>query len=79
MYTLPDDFDPSVFVGRKVGRLSFTSNTLVLSFDGDISVDVESEIRHEGHDEREGWVDAATIPIIHIGSRETWSRRTSER
>jgi hypothetical protein len=64
MYGLPDNFDPNVFVGRTLERLSFTTNTLRLSFDGDISIIVESEVRHEGRDGRGAeWVDSNAVPV----------------
>ena len=63
MYELPDDFDPTVFVGRTLERLSFTLNTLDLAFDGDVSIRVLGEVWHCGGDDRGQWYDGATLPV----------------
>lgn len=46
MYGLPEDFDPTGFVGRSVEIVSFTANTVHLAFDGDYSLTVESSFEH---------------------------------
>ena len=64
MYGLPDDFDPTVFVGRTLQRLTFTVNTLEFSFDGDVSIIAECEVQHEGQDDRGvRWTDSSAVPI----------------
>jgi hypothetical protein len=42
MYGLPADFDASIFIGRELVQVSFTTNTVHLVFDGDIAITVES-------------------------------------
>ena len=51
MYGLPEDFNPTGFIGRTVEIVSFTANTLHLGFDGGYSLTVESSFEHghEGH------------------------------
>jgi hypothetical protein len=44
MYGLPADFDASVFVGRELEQITFTTNTIGLVFKGDIVVTVESSL-----------------------------------
>ena len=41
MYGLPSGFDPSIFVGRELIQLSFTTNTLDILFDGDTAITLE--------------------------------------
>lgn len=42
MYGLPSDFDASIFVGRELQQVSFTVNTVHLTFDGDVAITLES-------------------------------------
>ena len=42
MYGLPVDFDASIFVGRELAQVTFTENTVHLTFDGDLAITVES-------------------------------------
>lgn len=42
MYSLPKDFDESVFVGRELEQIAFTANTALFSFGEDLSVNLES-------------------------------------
>jgi hypothetical protein len=63
MYPLPDDFDPTIFVGRTLSRLTFTSNTLEFVFDPEILIRVLGEVRHDGADGQGRWYDGATLPI----------------
>jgi hypothetical protein len=43
MYELPSDFDPSVFVGRRLELVSFSENTLRFDFDGPDAASVTAE------------------------------------
>jgi hypothetical protein len=40
MYGLPADFDPTLFLGRELEQVSFTANTVHLTFDGDASITI---------------------------------------
>lgn len=42
MYGLPDDFDGAFFLRRELEVVSFANNAIVLYFDGDISLTIES-------------------------------------
>ena len=47
MYGLPRNFDPTLFVGRTIELVSFTSNTVHLAFSGDrCSLTIESSFEH---------------------------------
>lgn len=52
MYTLPNDFDATVFVGRRVEALTFSENTINLDFGGDerLLVTTESGVTYEFRD-----------------------------
>jgi hypothetical protein len=65
MYALPDDFDPAVFAATTLAKISFTSNTLVLDFDADISATVESEVRYASRDEHGTSLELAAVPVTH--------------
>jgi hypothetical protein len=43
VYGLPKDFDGSMFIGRTVELISFSVNTIHISFDGDVSITIEIE------------------------------------
>lgn len=47
MHGFPPDLDPAVFCGRELQLVSFTSNTVHLSFDGDASITVESTFLYQ--------------------------------
>ena len=47
MYGLPRDFDFSIFVGRSVELVSFTVNTVNLSFDEDLSITIGSSYEYQ--------------------------------
>lgn len=47
MHGLPSNFDPLVFVGRIMEQLSFSRNTICLSFEGSLSVTVEGTFEHQ--------------------------------
>lgn len=42
MYGLPENFDPLCFVQKTLEQISFTANTMHLSFCDDVSITVES-------------------------------------
>lgn len=42
MYGLPEDFDVSIFVGRELVQVSFTTNTVHLAFGGDVAITTET-------------------------------------
>lgn len=47
MHGFPSELDPAVFCGRELQLVSFTSNTVHLSFDGDASITVESTFLYQ--------------------------------
>jgi hypothetical protein len=58
MYGFPEDFDGSVFVGRVLEVVSYSSNSIFLGFDNRVSITVESSFEYhpaitEGHVERQ--------------------------
>lgn len=38
MYGLPVNFDAAVFVGKKLGLICYSTNTINFSFEGDVSI-----------------------------------------
>ena len=42
MYGLPEDFDPSFFIGRRLELICFGENTVNLHFDGELHITIES-------------------------------------
>ena len=46
MYGLPSGFDTSRFVGRTLEQVSFSANTVHLTFDEDVSITIESSLAH---------------------------------
>ena len=63
MYGLPKDFDGSMFVGRTVGLVSFSVNTIHISFDGDISITLESSFEHRLGTEEPAQVCVQEVPV----------------
>ena len=47
MLPLPEDFDVSVFLGRRVELVCFSANTLTIHFDRDIAITSEATLIHE--------------------------------
>lgn len=50
MHGFPSDLDPAVFCGRELQLVSFTSNTVHLSFDGDASITADSTVLYQVDD-----------------------------
>lgn len=42
MYGIPSGFDPSLFIGRELQQVSFTVNTVHLTFDDEFAITIES-------------------------------------
>ena len=62
MYGLPPDFDPTIIVGRRLQQVSFTANTVHLSFDEDLSITLESTFEHRfGSDSVQ--LEMGSIPV----------------
>jgi uncharacterized protein DUF6188 len=55
MYGLPENFDASVFVGRRLEQVSFTANTLRLLFDEEVAITLEASFIHrqQGREKKE--------------------------
>ena len=66
MYGLPEDFDPTAFIGLTVELVSFTANTVHLAFDGGYSLTVESSFEHGPQQHGAGAVRFA-VPVSHSG------------
>jgi len=66
MYGLPEDFDPTGFVGRTVEVVSFTANTVHIDLDGDYSLTVTSSFEHGSEQRGEGAV-RASVPVKFSG------------
>ena len=50
MYGLPPNLDLSFFVGRELYSVHFAMHSLILHFDGDVSVTVTSSVGYMGSD-----------------------------
>ena len=46
MHGLPKDFDGSMFIGRTVEVISFAAYSIVVSFDNNVSITIESSFEH---------------------------------
>jgi hypothetical protein len=46
MYGLPADFDGAFFTGRVVEEVSFTTSSIVISFDQRVAITIESAFEH---------------------------------
>ena len=51
MYGLPVDFDASRLIGCTLEQVSFSENTVHLSFSNDASITIESCFAHSAHDD----------------------------
>lgn len=60
MYRIPEDFEPSVFVGTDLDSVSFGPYMVRFSFGSTVSVTVHGMLIHESP---EGWTDEATVPL----------------
>ncbi len=62
MYGLPPDFDPSFFLGKMLELISFSVNTIVFQFDGDVGITLQSSFTHkiQPNDEH---IDTDTVPV----------------
>jgi hypothetical protein len=65
MYGLPDDFDPSAFVGCEFETLTFASNAILLAFGEDISVTIVHHLRYRL--ERETDIREDVLPVTESG------------
>ena len=67
MYGLPVDFDASAFVGHAMVQVTFTQNTVGLSFDGDIEITLLSSFRlrnASGEESQTVPVGSSTIMLL---------------
>jgi hypothetical protein len=64
MYGLPKDFDGSFFIGREVGHVSFTANTVFVSFDNaEVSITILSSFEHRTSAQGGGPEIVETVPV----------------
>lgn len=47
MYGLPDDFDPGVFVGRRLESITFAENVIVLTFSEGVTVSISGTVFYQ--------------------------------
>ena len=47
MYGLPDDFDPGVFVGRRLESITFAENVIVLTFSEAVTVSIAGTVLYQ--------------------------------
>jgi hypothetical protein len=47
MYGLPNDFDPSVFIGMELIQICFSANQLTIYFNDELSITVQSSLCFE--------------------------------
>ena len=57
MYGLPSDFDPQIFVGRQMERVTFAVNVIAISFDNQLTVSVLGSLPYRPAGELENLVD----------------------
>jgi len=62
MYGLPVDFDASRLVGCTLEQVSFSENTVHLSFSNDASITIESCFAHSAHDDL-GDAERSRVPV----------------
>jgi hypothetical protein len=63
VYGSPKDFDGSMFFGRTVGLVSFSVNTIHITFDGDISITLQSSFEHRLGAEGTEQDDVQQVPV----------------
>lgn len=47
MYGLPGDFNPDVFVGRRLESITFAENVIVLAFSGAVTVSISGTVLYQ--------------------------------
>lgn len=47
MYGLPNDFDASVFVGRRIESVTFAENVIILAFSEAVSVSISGTVLYQ--------------------------------
>ena len=47
MYGLPNDFEPNLFVGRRVESITFAENVVVLSFSEELTVSISGTVLYQ--------------------------------
>lgn len=82
MYGLPPDFDASIFVGRELEQVSFSANTVHLTFDDDIAITLESSFLFQTDKtqtavKQEPPVQSSSIMSL-VGRRVCSARSTSD-
>ena len=61
MYGLPHGFDASVFVGRTLEHVTFTTNTVHFGFDGNVAITLFSSFQH-------GWLGTVSEEKVPVQS-----------
>ena len=62
MYGLPSGFDASRFVGRSLEQISFSANTIHLSFDEAVCITIESSFAHSTR-EHVSHAERMSVPV----------------
>jgi Family of unknown function (DUF6188) len=63
MYGLPEGFDGSMFIGRTAELVSFSANTIHISFDGDVSITLQSSFEHRLGTEKPDEACVQRVPV----------------
>jgi hypothetical protein len=66
MYGLPSDFDPHIFVGRRLEAITFAENVIVLAFDEQLTVSVSGSVPYRGAADAELSVDTPPVPTTTL-------------
>lgn len=64
MYGLPKDFTGDFLVGRTLEAVTFTENTVHFAFDNEVSLTVESSLKHVASSADEA-PDPQPVPLRH--------------
>lgn len=62
MYGIPKGFDTTIFEERILDQVSYTANTISLSFDRDLSITLESSFEHLVNSEKAD-LDKGSVPV----------------
>ena len=63
MYGLPKDFDGSIFVGKTVVLVSFSVNTIHITFEGDVSITLQSSFEYRDSAQQTDDVCTQQVPV----------------
>ena len=62
MYKLPQNFDATFLIGRKLEMICFNANQVYLHFDGSVTITIESAFSHQ-HTRSEANMSIIKVPV----------------